>query len=136
MVSLGRDRKPAVASSAPGRGLGGAASLFRFRSGVFAGGTAAHPSAYLLGKHGVGGLDGSGGGVVGKAMRWVWRLFPERQILVRAEGRVSYLTLSRRAQLAMAVIVIAGSGFVAYTTTHTFRLKPHQGELAQSTPSD
>jgi murein DD-endopeptidase MepM/ murein hydrolase activator NlpD len=69
-------------------------------------------------------------------MRWVWRLFPERQILVRAEGRVSYLTLSRRAQLAMAVVVIAGSGFVAYTTTHTFRLNPRQGELARSTPSD
>src|SRR5690242_2523483 len=137
MVSLGRDRKPAVAASASKRGLGTTGSLFRFRSpGVFAGGTAAHPSAYLLGRHGVGGLDGSGGGVVGKAMRWVWRLFPERQILVRAEGRVSYLTLSRRAQLVMAVIVIAGSGFVAYTTTHTFRLKPHQGELAQSTPSD
>jgi murein DD-endopeptidase MepM/ murein hydrolase activator NlpD len=74
--------------------------------------------------------------VVGKAMRWVWRLFPERQILVRAEGRVSYLTLSRRAQLVMAVAVIAGSGFVAYTTTHTFRLKPAQVELAQRAPSD
>lgn len=69
-------------------------------------------------------------------MRWVWRLFPERQILVRAEGRVSYLTLSRRAQLAMAVAVVAGSGFVAYTTTHTFRLKADQTELAQSAPSD
>jgi len=69
-------------------------------------------------------------------MRWVWRLFPERQILVRAEGRVSYLTLSRRAQLVMAVAVVAGSGFVAYTTTHTFRLKPDQVELGQSAPSD
>jgi murein DD-endopeptidase MepM/ murein hydrolase activator NlpD len=68
-------------------------------------------------------------------MRWVWRLFPERQILVRAEGRVSYLTLSRRAQLVMAVAVVAGSGFVAYTTTHTFRVKD-QAELAQSAPSD
>ncbi|HEV2549704.1 MAG TPA: peptidoglycan DD-metalloendopeptidase family protein [Stellaceae bacterium] len=66
----------------------------------------------------------------------MWRLFPERQILVRAEGRVSYLTLSRRAQLVMAVAVVAGSGFVAYTTTHTFRLKPDQVELAQRAPSD
>jgi murein DD-endopeptidase MepM/ murein hydrolase activator NlpD len=69
-------------------------------------------------------------------MRWVWRLFPERQILVRAEGRVSYLTLSRRVQLAMAVAVVAGSGFVAYTTTHTFRPKADQTALAPSEPSD
>ena len=68
-------------------------------------------------------------------MRWVWRLFPERQILVRAEGRVSYLTLSRRAQLAMAIAVVVGSGFVAYTTTHTFRLRADQTDLAQSATS-
>jgi murein DD-endopeptidase MepM/ murein hydrolase activator NlpD len=74
--------------------------------------------------------------VVGRAMRWVWRLFPERQILVRAEGRVSYLTLSRRAQLAMAIAVVVGSGFVAYTTTHTFGLKPDQTEITQGAASD
>jgi murein DD-endopeptidase MepM/ murein hydrolase activator NlpD len=36
----------------------------------------------------------------------------------------------------MAIAVIAGSGFVAYTTTHTFRLKPDQTELTQSAASD
>lgn len=42
------------------------------------------------------------------------RLFPERQILVRADGRVSYITLSRRAQIAMAASGLAVLALVAY----------------------
>jgi murein DD-endopeptidase MepM/ murein hydrolase activator NlpD len=61
--------------------------------------------------------------LIGNALRLLWRLFPERQILVRTEGRVSYLTLSRRMQLAMAALVIAGSGVIAYGTTNVFHFR-------------
>jgi murein DD-endopeptidase MepM/ murein hydrolase activator NlpD len=59
------------------------------------------------------GVDG-GGDLLGKIVKSARRLFPERQILVRAEGRVSYITLGRRTQIAMAaglLVLIALIGF-------------------------
>ena len=40
--------------------------------------------------------------MVAKLAKWGARLFPERQILIRTEGRISYMTLTRRAQVAAA----------------------------------
>ncbi|HZB92952.1 MAG TPA: peptidoglycan DD-metalloendopeptidase family protein [Stellaceae bacterium] len=45
------------------------------------------------------------------------RLFPERQILVRAEGRVSYITLGRRTQIAIAAGLFALVVLIAYGVT-------------------
>jgi murein DD-endopeptidase MepM/ murein hydrolase activator NlpD len=56
----------------------------------------------------------SGGDLLGRLLKSTLRLFPERQILVRAEGRVSYIMLSRRAQLAMAFGGVAAIALVAY----------------------
>jgi murein DD-endopeptidase MepM/ murein hydrolase activator NlpD len=47
-------------------------------------------------------------------LSWTRRLFPERQILVRAEGRVSYITLTRRAQFLMAAGSTAVVAVLAY----------------------
>ena len=46
--------------------------------------------------------------------RWGERLFPERQILVRTEGRISCITLTCRAQMTAAVAVMLGVGGLAY----------------------
>jgi murein DD-endopeptidase MepM/ murein hydrolase activator NlpD len=65
--------------------------------------------------HGIAGLGVAGGGdLLGKILKRARRLFPERQILVRAEGRVSYVTLSRRAQITMATGGFAVVALVAY----------------------
>jgi murein DD-endopeptidase MepM/ murein hydrolase activator NlpD len=42
------------------------------------------------------------------------RLFPERQILVRAEGRVSYITLGRGAQIAATGCIVATLALLGY----------------------
>ncbi len=49
----------------------------------------------------------------GRIVNWS-RLFPERQILVRAEGRVTYFTLTRRAQIGIAVASTAVVALLAY----------------------
>ncbi|HKX07914.1 MAG TPA: peptidoglycan DD-metalloendopeptidase family protein [Stellaceae bacterium] len=46
--------------------------------------------------------------MVAKLAKWGARLFPERQILIRTEGRISYLTLTRRAQVAAATGALLG----------------------------
>jgi murein DD-endopeptidase MepM/ murein hydrolase activator NlpD len=51
--------------------------------------------------------------MVAKLVKWGARLFPERQILVRTEGRISYITLTRRSQVAAATGVLLG--FVGLT---------------------
>jgi murein DD-endopeptidase MepM/ murein hydrolase activator NlpD len=68
--------------------------------------------AYVALGPGAGG--GSGGELLARLAKWTKRVFAERQILVRAEGRVSYITLSRRSQALMAVGGIAGLALVAY----------------------
>ncbi len=52
--------------------------------------------------------------MLGRLLKSTLRLFPERQILVRAEGRVSYIMLSRRAQLAMAFCSAGAVAMIAY----------------------
>jgi len=42
------------------------------------------------------------------------RLFPERQILVRSEGRVTYITLSRRRQVALSAALMACAAAIGY----------------------
>ena len=46
--------------------------------------------------------------------RWGERLFPERQILVRTEGRISCITLTCRAQMTAAAALLLGIGSLAY----------------------
>ena len=46
--------------------------------------------------------------MVAKLAKWGARLFPERQILIRTEGRISYMTLTRRAQVAAATGAVLG----------------------------
>jgi len=52
--------------------------------------------------------------MVAKLMQWGARLFPERQILVRTEGRISYITLTRRSQVAAASGALLGVAVLAY----------------------
>ncbi len=77
------------------------------------GGTTLRPGAYFGRRRGSFGVD-SGGDLLGRLLKSILRLFPERQILVRAEGRVSYIMLSRRAQVAMALAGVAATALVAY----------------------
>lgn len=44
------------------------------------------------------------------------RLFPERQLFVRSEGRVHYLALTRRLQLAMVVLCVVAVAGIAWST--------------------
>src|SRR5215470_17321162 len=52
--------------------------------------------------------------MVAKLMQWGARLFPERQILVRTEGRISYITLTRRSQVGAASGALLGVAVLAY----------------------
>jgi murein DD-endopeptidase MepM/ murein hydrolase activator NlpD len=52
--------------------------------------------------------------MVAKLVKWGARLFPERQILVRTEGRISYITLTRRSQVVAATGALAGVAALAY----------------------
>jgi murein DD-endopeptidase MepM/ murein hydrolase activator NlpD len=79
------------------------------------------------------GVDG-GGDLLGKILRRAWRLFPERQILVRAEGRVRYVTLSRRLQIAMATGGLAAVALAAYGLTTPLHLWPFSSPTAVPSP--
>src|SRR5262249_28316273 len=60
-------------------------------------------------------------GMVVKLAKWGARLFPERQILVRTEGRVSCITLTRRSQVAAAsgmFLSIAAVGYLVAGYVH------------------
>ena len=52
--------------------------------------------------------------MVAKLAKWGARLFPERQILVRTEGRISYITLTRRSQIAAATGTLLGVAALGY----------------------
>lgn len=47
-------------------------------------------------------------------------LFPERQLFLRQEGQVSFVTFSRRLQVASAVLVVIFCGWVTYATVYYF----------------
>ncbi len=49
------------------------------------------------------------------------RLFVDREILVKSQGRVSYVTLSRRSQLSLAVMAgVAAIALLGYAATSTY----------------
>lgn len=50
--------------------------------------------------------------MVARLAKWGARLFPERQILIRTEGRISCMTLTRRAQVAAATGALLGVAVV------------------------
>jgi len=52
--------------------------------------------------------------MVAKLVKWGARLFPERQILVRTEGRMSYMTLTRRAQIGAATAALLSVAALGY----------------------
>jgi murein DD-endopeptidase MepM/ murein hydrolase activator NlpD len=59
--------------------------------------------------------------MVVKLAKWGARLFPERQVLVRTEGRVSCITLTRRSQVAAAsgmFLSIAAVGYLVAGYVH------------------
>ena len=99
------------------RWRGQVGSWIRFRSpSVLVGGTTFRAGGYS--GQGAGGLGIEGGGdLLGRMLKSARRMFPERQILVRAEGRVSYITLSRRAQFGLAACGLALIALVAYGIT-------------------
>jgi murein DD-endopeptidase MepM/ murein hydrolase activator NlpD len=80
------------------------------------------------------GVDG-GGDLLGKIVKSAQRLFPERQILVRAEGRVSYITLGRRTQFAMAAALLAILALVSFGMTGILHL-PAAGNERANAPAD
>jgi murein DD-endopeptidase MepM/ murein hydrolase activator NlpD len=139
MVNSKRDREPAGAGPATTGWWGGLTAFLRFRSpDVLAGGRAIRRGTYAPVGHGIGGLGVHGGGdLLGKVLKRVRRLFPERQILVRAEGRVSYVTLSHRAQIVMATGGFAVVALVAYgliTPFHQVRPAPPAAPAAAPGP--
>jgi murein DD-endopeptidase MepM/ murein hydrolase activator NlpD len=73
--------------------------------------------------------------LLGKIVKSARRLFPERQILVRAEGRVSYITLGRRTQLAMVAGLLAIVMLVAFGMTGMLHL-PAAGSERANVPAD
>jgi murein DD-endopeptidase MepM/ murein hydrolase activator NlpD len=71
-----------------------------------------------------------GGDLLGKMLRWGLRRFPERQILVRAEGRVRYVTLTRRAQIAAASCGVAILALAAYGAAGSLPRENHAEQAA------
>jgi chromosome segregation ATPase len=47
------------------------------------------------------------------ATQWAKRLFAERHVVIRSDGRIRYLTLSRRGQIAALCIMLVGASAVA-----------------------
>lgn len=47
---------------------------------------------------------------------WLDRRFPERQIIVRAEGRISHMRISQRAQVSVTVMALALMGWGAFSS--------------------
>lgn len=123
MVNRWRGSKPVVGGATqPRRRSGG--GWFRFRSpSVLVGGTALRSGGFV--GHGAGGLGIEGGGdLLGRMLKAARRLFPERQILVRAEGRVSYITLTRRLQMSLAagaLVLVAVAGYGVKGVVHERR---------------
>src|SRR5579872_408830 len=59
--------------------------------------------------------------MVARLAKWGARLFPERQILIRTEGRIAYMTLTKRSQIAAttaALLSVAGLGYLVAGYVH------------------
>lgn len=50
--------------------------------------------------------------------RWLNRMFPDRQILLRTESSYRSLTLTQRAQLSAVSLLVILGGWATFTTTH------------------
>jgi murein DD-endopeptidase MepM/ murein hydrolase activator NlpD len=70
-------------------------------------------------------MASSGGHVFGSILNLSHSLFPERQILVKSGGRVSYVTLSYRVQMAIAAAGVSTLALLGYTTSQTFIVGHH-----------
>jgi murein DD-endopeptidase MepM/ murein hydrolase activator NlpD len=125
MVNSGQNEKPAVVRAASMRWRAGVGTFLRFRSpSVLVGGTAWRPGAGFGQGLGGTGLE-SGGDLLGRVLKSTLGLFPDRQILVRAEGRVSYIRLSRRLQLGSALTGLLALGGLAYGFVTYHHQTPH-----------
>ncbi len=51
-----------------------------------------------------------------RVKRLALRLFPERQIVLRTDGRVSYVVLSHRLQMAIVAVLLVFSGWTTYSS--------------------
>jgi murein DD-endopeptidase MepM/ murein hydrolase activator NlpD len=49
------------------------------------------------------------------------RLFPERQIHLRTNGRIAFVRFSQHSQIAISLVLLAGLGWMAYTSTSYVR---------------
>lgn len=61
-----------------------------------------------------------------RAAAWFASLFADRQILVRSEGRVRYVLVSRKAQIALLSVIGMASAWVGYTNAMYFS---HQAQV-------
>lgn len=52
----------------------------------------------------------------GRVRRFVQQLFPERQLFLRTDGRVSHIRFSRQLQIALSLLIVAAGGWVAFST--------------------
>jgi len=64
------------------------------------------------------------------------RLFPERQVHLRTEGRITFVRFTQRVQIAMLLVVLVAGGWAAYTTVSYMRneevLAAKDGQIADS----
>src|SRR5579883_2554845 len=133
MVNGRLTEKPAVLLSAPLRWRIAVGSLFGFRSGVLPGGIMRPDVSPLFGRR-YGGLGNGGGGDLVKAIvKKGLQLFPERQLLLRSEGRVRYITLSRWLQMSVAAGGLAGFALISYAAVSLSGERP--AEISQGATS-
>ena len=119
MVKKQRDWKPAVGAPSSRRWYHAVGSVFRFRSSGVHLGSATHRGLYVPTGYVGGGYEaGSGGLLFDRFLKWGHRLFPERQILLRSEGRVQHFTLTRRLQATVAATGVASIALLAYAAGH------------------
>ena len=132
MVNGRLTEKPAVLPSAPLRWRIAVGSLFGFRSGVLPGGIMRPDVSPLFGRR-HGGFGNGGGDLVRAIVKKGLRLFPERQLLLRSEGRVRYITLSRWLQLGVAAGGLAGLALISYAAVSLSGERP--AEISQGATS-
>jgi len=113
MVNRTGDRKAAIGKDAAGGRRLTTRSLYSFRpSSILPWSVLIPYFSLLLGQRGRS-FDVSGGGdVFTRIPKWGQRLFTQRQILVKSDGRISYVTLTRRAQMAMALGGVAAVALI------------------------
>ncbi len=76
------------------------------------------------------------GGFLVRLRRLTHRLFPERQIVLRTAGRVSFVTLSYRLQLGVVGMLLLFGGWTTYTSVsyvlHEKILESKDGDIASA----